>query len=508
MNKAIFCGLATLIASSAVQAKPTWLTMDGSTLKQVPNLHLLQQAPSRELPAYWQRQGLALVEVDEAELSTINDYIHQQKQRCGGYFAFNSKAEALRYLAQTRADTLVASGFTAPPISQQALLTEWLVQLNPAAIAQTITDLSQFTNRYYTTSAGQQAADWIATRWGSLTQGLSFATVSRVSHQGYNQRSVLLELRGSERPEEIVVLGAHLDSIVSGGTSETTRAPGADDDASGVATLTEIIRLLAAQKWQPKRTIRFYGYAAEEVGLRGSKDIATASKNRAELVQAVMQLDMTSYQGGAEDIVLMTDYTHADLNAYLSTLAKVYQPNLLVSTDVCGYGCSDHASWHNAGYPASLPFEAKFARMNPNIHTIRDTLANADSSGKHALKFAKLGLSYAVELGLATGTTPPPPTQSGQFSNLAATKGSWLYRTIELPAGLSQLQVQMSGGTGDADLYVQAGQNPTTTSYLCRPYKTGNSESCTLNAPKAGSWVIGLRAYSSFSGVNVSWQAK
>ena len=51
-------------------------------------------------------------------------------------------------------------------------------------------------------------------------------------------------------------------------------APGADDDASGIATLTEVIRVALANGWKPKRTVKFMGYAAEEVGLRGSNAIA------------------------------------------------------------------------------------------------------------------------------------------------------------------------------------------------------------------------------------------
>jgi hypothetical protein len=63
----------------------------------------------------------------------------------------------------------------------------------------------------------------------------------------------------------------------------------------------------------------------------------------------------------------------------------------------------------------------------------------------------------------------------------------------------------MSGGTGDADMYVRQGANPTTSTYACRPYKTGNTESCTLTNPVAGNWIVGVRAYSAFSGVKVAW---
>jgi putative aminopeptidase FrvX len=57
-------------------------------------------------------------------------------------------------------------------------------------------------------------------------------------------------------------------------------APGADDDASGIAPLLEVLRIALASGWKPKRTVKFMGYAREEVGLRGSNAIATSVPGR------------------------------------------------------------------------------------------------------------------------------------------------------------------------------------------------------------------------------------
>src|SRR4249919_3260958 len=75
--------------------------------------------------------------------------------------------------------------------------------------------------------------------------------------------------------------------------------------------------------------------------------------------------------------------------------------------------------------------------------------------------------------------------------------------TLVVPAGKTSAVVTISGGTGDADLYVKLGSAPTTSSYSCRPYLTGNSETCTFNAPTAGTYYINVRAYSSYSGVSL-----
>jgi endonuclease I len=88
-------------------------------------------------------------------------------------------------------------------------------------------------------------------------------------------------------------------------------------------------------------------------------------------------------------------------------------------------------------------------------------------------------------------------------NNLAATTGNSLAFTLSVPAGAANLRFAMSGGSGDADLYVRFGSAPTTGSYDCRPYASGNSETCSFTIPQAGTWHVMIRAYTSFSGVSL-----
>jgi hypothetical protein len=62
----------------------------------------------------------------------------------------------------------------------------------------------------------------------------------------------------------------------------------------------------------------------------------------------------------------------------------------------------------------------------------------------------------------------------------------------------------ISGGSGDADMYVRLGAEPTDTSYDCRPYKNGNEETCTITAAQAGTYHVRVKAYSGFSGVSLT----
>ncbi len=84
-----------------------------------------------------------------------------------------------------------------------------------------------------------------------------------------------------------------------------------------------------------------------------------------------------------------------------------------------------------------------------------------------------------------------------------ATGGVSSNYTLVVPTGKTSAVIAISGGTGDADLYVNIGSAPTTTTYSCRPYTTGNTETCTFNSPVAGTYYINVRAYAGYSGVSL-----
>jgi PKD repeat protein len=105
-----------------------------------------------------------------------------------------------------------------------------------------------------------------------------------------------------------------------------------------------------------------------------------------------------------------------------------------------------------------------------------------------------------------TVTAPPQGnvlTKAVPVTGLAASTGAALEYTFVVPSGATNLTFTMSGGTGDADLYVKAGSAPTDSVYDCRPYKTGNSESCSFATPTAGTWYVRVKAYAAYSGVSL-----
>jgi len=89
-------------------------------------------------------------------------------------------------------------------------------------------------------------------------------------------------------------------------------------------------------------------------------------------------------------------------------------------------------------------------------------------------------------------------------TSIAGAKDEEVMYTMNVPAGASALSFAMSGGTGDADMYVKFGTAPTTASYDCRPYKGGNAETCSISNVQSGTYYVMLRGYSAFTGVSLT----
>src|SRR5688572_19466475 len=88
-------------------------------------------------------------------------------------------------------------------------------------------------------------------------------------------------------------------------------------------------------------------------------------------------------------------------------------------------------------------------------------------------------------------------------TGLSAATGAYVKYTMVVPAGATNLTFTTSGGTGDSDMYVKFGSEPTDTVYDCRPYLSGNAETCTIAAPQPGTYYVNLKAYSAFSGLSL-----
>ncbi|MEO8699666.1 MAG: pre-peptidase C-terminal domain-containing protein [Kofleriaceae bacterium] len=111
--------------------------------------------------------------------------------------------------------------------------------------------------------------------------------------------------------------------------------------------------------------------------------------------------------------------------------------------------------------------------------------------------------SASITVTAGGGGTGGQLTSGVPVPNQAGATGSQLQFFIDVPAGATSLSIQISGGTGDADLYVRKGSAPTTTQYDARPYLTGNNETVLIQNPAQARYFVMLRGYTAFTGVTL-----
>jgi leucyl aminopeptidase len=246
---------------------------------------------------------------------------------------------------------------------------------------------------------------------------IGFRTESFGSTYGPN---VIAELPGTDLAQEIVMVGAHIDSIISGST--TGRAPGADDNASGSAAVLEIARIFAGQQF--RRTVRFGWWNAEEFGLVGSAAYAAAAAARGDRIVAYVNIDMNAYRasGDALSMDFVTNDSTVALVDALTQAAQTYVPGLQINRGSLSGGTSDHRSFFRNGFAAAFPFE-DIGQYSPFIHSSNDTVgvsANDFQLAELITKSVLAGLCELAEIGVAnpgsfqvfgqgcagTGTTP------------------------------------------------------------------------------------------------------
>jgi peptidase M28-like protein len=219
-----------------------------------------------------------------------------------------------------------------------------------------------------------------------------------VSHEfsAYNRsyRNIEATLPGVNRPQEVVILGAHYD------TAE--EAPGADDNASGVAGVLELARVFAGDR--QSRTIRFVFFPNEEppsfpTANMGSRHYATAARAQNEQITAMLSIESIGYydsEKGSQRYPFPLNLAYPDVGDFIGFVSNLRSRSLLVRAIsafrahatiptqgaaapswVPGVWWSDHWSFWREGYPAIMITDTALYR-NPFYHTPEDTADKLD----------------------------------------------------------------------------------------------------------------------------------
>jgi hypothetical protein len=202
-------------------------------------------------------------------------------------------------------------------------------------------------------------------------------------------RNLIVERRGSERPDIVVELGAHYDTLAS--------TVGADDNASGVAVLLEVARVLADAP--VRRTVRLCFFAGEEDGLLGSREhVRRRAPVRSGILDGALIVDMVGFASrdhGSQDfpvripllldppatgdfVLILGDWDSAPLADHYERAVALYAPELAtwgikrLAGLGSGNGRADHDAYWEAGERAVLLNDTAEFR-SPHYHRASDT---------------------------------------------------------------------------------------------------------------------------------------
>jgi carboxypeptidase Q len=211
--------------------------------------------------------------------------------------------------------------------------------------------------------------------------------------------NVVAEIRGRERTDEVVLLGAHLDSW--------DLAVGAQDDGAGVAMVLETARLIAGLSQRPLRTVRFVLFMNEENGARGAK--AYAATHAAELGQLVAAMELDAGSGAPRGVALKAGPGGANLvQQWLPPLARVGAAVLLEEAP----GGSDLRPLEAARVP-EVVVRQDMTHYFDIHHSAADTLDRVDPEGLVKTTAAVAWMIYALADSVAILPRPdaPPPAE-------------------------------------------------------------------------------------------------
>jgi hypothetical protein len=236
------------------------------------------------------------------------------------------------------------------------------------------------------------------------------------SYGSYSGRNVVVDIRGSVHPERIWLIGGHFDS---NSNVPYSSAPGADDNASGIASTMLIADLL--RSYQFADTVRFVHFSAEEEGEWGSKSYAASLKALGAQVMGYVDLDMIGWDGNGDRVVELHSGTGAAsislANAFISANSRYGQGLSIELKTSTASRFSDHSSFWDRGYGSFLAIENFYddaipRDRNPYYHNTGDILSRVNLD--YTARYARAALAMIAEqAGIYSGA---PATATPTFT--------------------------------------------------------------------------------------------
>ncbi len=201
----------------------------------------------------------------------------------------------------------------------------------------------------------------------------------RDTHYSMWQYNVMARLEGSLYPDSLSIMGGHYDSILGGSDSDPfTIAPGAHDNASGVAAALEVARVMKENNFRPEGSVLFIAFAAEELGLYGSYDYCAKAAREQSKIKMMLNNDMIAFEPSADMAlwkVNIMDYENSGTLPYDAMRLAARHTILDTYTDNSLNRYSDSYPFSEYGYPALFFFKDA---DDPSYHSLNDITDNCN----------------------------------------------------------------------------------------------------------------------------------
>ena len=283
---------------------------------------------------------------------------------------------------------------------------EMLDQVNMDSLEATVQHLQDYGHRMWNSDNAYAASDWIAGRMQAL--GLEVEQQDFYANtwlgSGNAAPNVIGIQRGTLYPNTYVVCGSHLDSFSWEAYGGSGSAPGADDNATGVASVLESARIMTQYEFE--YSIIYCAYGCEEMGLYGSEAYAARCQEQGMDIIGYFNNDMNGYLYG-DQIHIDCIYPNAvePIGTYYMNIGSVYYPELPIRHVNFTNGDSDHTSFNNHGYMGIYPFE-DYQNYSPYIHTVNDLIGTSVTSFEMSQQYCQMNIACLAEIANPLGGTP------------------------------------------------------------------------------------------------------
>ena len=275
---------------------------------------------------------------------------------------------------------------------------EMLNQVNMDSLEATVQHLQDYGSRIWNSENAFAASDWIAGRMEALGLEVEQQPFNANTWMGSGAAApnVIGIQRGTLYPDTYVVCGSHFDSfsyeaMMGGGT-----APGADDNATGVASVLESARIMTQYEFE--YSIIYCAYGCEEMGLYGSEAYASRCQQQGMDIIGYFNNDMNGYLYG-DQIHIDCIYPNSvePIGTYYMNVGSVYYPELPIRHVNFNEGDSDHTSFNNHGYMGIYPFE-DYEHYSPYIHTPNDVIGTSVTSFEMGQQYCQMNIACLAEI--------------------------------------------------------------------------------------------------------------